>query len=521
MIRSARSPALRGQRQAADPPVVWILDPGGQLLPHQPVRRTAGRGRRDPELLGEGRDGSRVLVGRLELDQDLHLAEGEAALVDHPEHLAARRRPCSGAMKAPSLIASSPAVFAGLRRPLGRCFHYRKGYMLATFSKPQASVTRVTLLGTVPDSHPAAGICWRHGNGEGCPARSRSPLAPLHATARLGGGGAADDRGGRGDRADRLGGASLSGRRLLALVQRPRPSTSGDRRGGARAARPRRPLHDARPLPPRSGRARRAAGRDRALRTEPRLLLRLRVHGGRGRPEDGVPVLAAPRRPARPEDLVHLPRGRLPRGHDRLGLGRRDAPLPLHLRPAALRRPSGEARRCRRHRPAARHARGGGRGGRSRAARAGGGRHAHPSARIPARRPAALRPPWGPADLRRGRDRLRPHGDDVRLRAGGRLARPALRRQGPDRRLSAARRHARDGADLRGVPRRALRIQDLLPRPHLHRQPARLRRGDRLAGRLRTGADPRPAPAEDPAALGVARVRWSGCPRCRRSASAA
>ena len=49
---------------------------------------------------------------------------------------------------------------------------------------------------------------------------------------------------------------------------------------------------------------------------------------------------------------------------------------------------------------------------------------------------------------------LRPHRDDVRLRAGGRLARPALRRQGPDRWLHAARRDTRDRADLRGLPRR-------------------------------------------------------------------
>ena len=47
-------------------------------------------------------------------------------------------------------------------------------------------------------------------------------------------------------------------------------------------------------------------------------------------------------------------------------------------------------------------------------------------------------------------------------------------------------------------------LQDLLPRAHLHRKPARLCRGDRVIGRLSTGADPCPAPAEDPAALGVA-----------------
>ena len=52
-----------------------------------------------------------------------------------------------------------------------------------------------------------------------------------------------------------------------------------------------------------------------------------------------------------------------------------------------------------------------------------------------------------------------------------------------------------------------IRIQDLLPRPHLHGQPARLCRGDRLAGRLRARADARPHPAQDQAALRMARAR--------------
>ena len=140
---------------------------------------------------------------------------------------------------------------------------------------------------------------------------------------------------------------------------------------------------------------------------------------------------------------------------------------------------------------------------------------------LPARGAAPLRPPRRPADLRRGRDRLRPHRDDVRLRAGGRLARSALRGQGPDRRLHAARRDPRHRADLRGLPRRALRVQDLLPRPHLHGQPARLRGGDRLARALRARAHAGPDPAQDPAALGVALRRSSACARSRRSASAA
>ena len=58
----------------------------------------------------------------------------------------------------------------------------------------------------------------------------------------------------------------------------------------------------------------------------------------------------------------------------------------------------------------------------------------------------ALRPARRAADRRRGRDRLRPHRDDVRLRAGARRARLALPRQGPHRRLPAAGRDARDRA---------------------------------------------------------------------------
>ncbi len=55
--------------------------------------------------------------------------------------------------------------------------------------------------------------------------------------------------------------------------------------------------------------------------------------------------------------------------------------------------------------------------------------------------------------------------------------------QGPDRRLPAAGRDAGDRAHLRGLPRRARAAAHVLPRPHLHRQPARLRGG---AGDART-----------------------------------
>ncbi len=50
--------------------------------------------------------------------------------------------------------------------------------------------------------------------------------------------------------------------------------------------------------------------------------------------------------------------------------------------------------------------------------------------------------------------------------------------------------------DLRGLPRRPRGVPHLLPRPHLHRQPARLRRRPRQPRRLRAGA-----------------ARWSACSR--------
>ena len=75
--------------------------------------------------------------------------------------------------------------------------------------------------------------------------------------------------------------------------------------------------------------------------------------------------------------------------------------------------------------------------------------------RLPARGARAVRRARRAADLRRGRDRLRAHGDDVRVRARGRDARPDVRRQGADRRLPAARRDAHHRGDLRGLPRRA------------------------------------------------------------------
>ena len=138
--------------------------------------------------------------------------------------------------------------------------------------------------------------------------------------------------------------------------------------------------------------------------------------------------------------------------------------------------PAGDARRA----PGgARTARRGDGGRDRRAARAGRRRHPRPAGRLSATGPRALRPVRRAPDLRRGGDRVRADGDDVRLRAGARLARLPLPRQGPDERLHAARGDPDHRSGLRGLPRRARGVPDLLPRPHVHRQPARLRGGDR------------------------------------------
>ena len=74
--------------------------------------------------------------------------------------------------------------------------------------------------------------------------------------------------------------------------------------------------------------------------------------------------------------------------------------------------------------------------------------------------------------------------------------------------------------DLRGLPRRARGAAHLLPRPHLHRQPARLRRGARQPRRLRDRAHAR-APAAEDRLLGELLERGRGDARGRRGARAA
>ena len=72
--------------------------------------------------------------------------------------------------------------------------------------------------------------------------------------------------------------------------------------------------------------------------------------------------------------------------------------------------------------------------------------------------------------------------------------------KGTHRRLPAARRDAHHRGRLRGLPGRAPRAQDVLPRPHLHRQPACLRGRAGHARRVRVRADAGTAGAEDRAA---------------------
>ena len=74
----------------------------------------------------------------------------------------------------------------------------------------------------------------------------------------------------------------------------------------------------------------------RARGPDPRLLLRRRGDGRRGRAQDGVPVLAAEARPRAEADAVHRPRGRLPRRHARRRQRRRRRAVPRDVRPAAV-----------------------------------------------------------------------------------------------------------------------------------------------------------------------------------------
>ncbi len=135
------------------------------------------------------------------------------------------------------------------------------------------------------------------------------------------------------------------------------------------------------------------------------------------------------------------------------------------------------------------------------AARAGRRRNARAPGGLPARRARAVRPPRHAADPRRGGHRLRPHRPDVRLRARGSGAGPACAwPRGSPAGTCRWPRRSRASAIYEGFLGRVRGAPHLLPRPHLHGQPARLRGGAGLPRRVRGGAHDRAARAQDRAA---------------------
>ena len=156
-------------------------------------------------------------------------------------------------------------------------------------------------------------------------------------------------------------------------------------------------------------------------------------------------------------------RRRVPRRHHRLALARRRRRVQRRLRAAVLpRRPHAGLRRpglggqgLRRHRRPRRRA------GRRRARAAGAGCVGH-AVCLRVRRAADRRgvpPGRRPPDLRRGGDRVRAHGDAVRLRAVRAAARPAVPRQGDHRRVPRHVGHGGVGRGVRRLPRRRPRAR--------------------------------------------------------------
>ncbi len=88
------------------------------------------------------------------------------------------------------------------------------------------------------------------------------------------------------------------------------------------------------------------------------------------------------------------------------------------------------------------------------------------------------------ADRRRGSDRLRTHGEDVRMRTRRSPSRHHLFVQGTDRRVSAAGRNRRHRGDFRRLPERGSQ-PDVLSRAFLYRQSVGVRGGAGQSGSLR------------------------------------
>ena len=226
----------------------------------------------------------------------------------------------------------------------------------------------------------------------------------------------------------------------------------------------------------------------------------------------------AARRPARAPDLVRRPRERLPRRHDRSRLARRDRPLPL----APTSRCSSTSTASRPATPT-----------RSRRCSTDHGEEIAAVIVEPLVQGAGGILVQPPGYLRRVRELCDAHDvllicDEVATGFGRTGTMFACEQEGVSPDFLCLGKGLTSGymplaatltteRDLRGVPRRARGLPHLLPRPHVHRQPARLRGGDRQPRRLRGGATIERHPAEDRAARRAARRasrRWTRSPRC-------